>query len=281
MSSAQPIQRRRIGVRRLSWCLGTVVVCALLVGAIAAMNQNLLHGSYVSGYMLLAAILFLAAFNVRKKLTFLPQLGNAATWMQLHIYVGFGTIVLFGSHIAWRVPTGMFESLLALLYVTVAASGIYGLIITRMLPKRLTAIGDEVIFERIPLLRLQIARQARQAALGGAATSEVIPSFYLRHLQPFFERPRGIAWQAFPNGRRQRKLVQELGELNRYLATEHRSTTQILSDFVRRKDDLDYHYAAQGRLKLWLFLHIGFTYSLIALSLLHALLVHAFIGGPA
>ena len=70
--------------------------------------------------------------------------------MQLHIYVGWSTFVVFGFHIGWKTPNGYLEGFLALLYLVVALSGVYGLFITRLVPKRLTAIGEEVVFERIP-----------------------------------------------------------------------------------------------------------------------------------
>jgi hypothetical protein len=48
---------------------------------------------------------------------------------------------------------------------------------------------------------------------------------------------------------------------------------------MRKKDDLDFHAARQGLLKAWLFAHIGLTYSLVLLALLHAVVVHVYWGG--
>ena len=50
---------------------------------------------------------------------------------------------------------------------------------------------------------------------------------------------------------------------------------------LRRKDDLDFHEARQKLLKMWLFAHIGMTYTLVVLALLHGLLAIAFRGGAA
>ena len=38
---------------------------------------------------------------------------------------------------------------------------------------------------------------------------------------------------------------------------------------VRRRDDLDFHSVMQWRLKVWLFVHIGLTYPLLAVASLH------------
>jgi hypothetical protein len=278
MNNEQPIPRSQLPRRRIRRILLTLVLCGFFAFVFWEMNRKLLHSTYVSGYILFAAIVFLTAFNLRKKLTFLPSIGSAATWMQLHIYVGLSTFLFFGFHIGWRVPNGYLEGFLAILYLTVALSGVYGLFITRVIPKRLTAIGDEFIFERIPTLRMQLALEARQTAMGALDGSEVIPRFYMNHLLSFFEKPRSLFYKLFPTGRKKRQLVGDLKGLERYLSDDQRPIGQSLVTMVQRKDDLDYHFAMQGRLKLWLFLHIGFTYSLLAISILHGILVHAFAG---
>ena len=264
--------------RRLWSTLAMVIAGFLMAFVCVKMNENLWNSSYLTGYILLASIVFLTAFNLRKKLPFLPGIGTASTWMQIHIYVGLSTFLMFGLHVAWRIPDGWLEGALAVLYLIVALSGLYGLFITRIIPKRLSGIGHEVIYERIPEMRMRLASNAKQIALGNVEASGVIANFYLRNLLPYFEQPRGVAYFLYPTGRRKRRLIQDLLELKRYLSTDQREIGQTLAAFVQRKDDLDYHQAMQGRLKAWLFFHIGFTYSLLAVSMLHALLVHAFIG---
>ena len=165
MSTPTTISRSKIATRRLKYSAIAIFVCALVGYILFQLEKHLLQDAFLSGYLLLGAIIFLTLFNLRKRLTFLPSIGSAATWMQLHIYVGLSTFLIFGFHIAWHVPDGWFEGLLAILYLTVALSGVYGLVITRIMPKRLTAIGNEVIFEQIPALRLQLAREVRQLAL--------------------------------------------------------------------------------------------------------------------
>jgi hypothetical protein len=73
--------------------------------------------------------------------------------------------------------------------------------------------------------------------------------------------------------------MSEIEDLDRYLSSDQRSLGQQLSQMVKKKDDLDYHAAQQGRLKIWLFAHIGFTYSLLLVSIIHGVMAHAFAGG--
>ena len=105
--------------------------------------------------MLLAAILFLGLYNVRKKLPMLPWTTSAG-WLQVHLYVGLATSVLFGLHLGWRLPHGFLDTVLAGLFVSTFASGLLGLYWTRTLPSKLARVSEEVIYERIPLLRSQL-----------------------------------------------------------------------------------------------------------------------------
>ncbi len=238
----------------------------------------LIRSSFTTGYLLMSCLVFLALFNVRKKITMIPMIGTAAFWMQFHIYVGLATFAIFGMHVAWRVPSGYFERTLAVLYLIVGFSGVYGLFITRILPKRLTAISQEVIFERIPWLRLDIARQARALVLSVCESTDVLARFYVNRLANYLERPRGLLYLVNPSGRRRRQMIAEIEELDRFLGEDQRKAGRSLVELVKRKDDLDYHTAIQSRLKGWLFIHVGLTYSLLIFVFVHVILVHAFRG---
>jgi hypothetical protein len=67
--------------------------------------------------------------------------------------------------------------------------------------------------------------------------------------------------------------------LRRYLCEPELAACERLFALVRRKDDLDFHAARQGLLKGWLFVHIGLTYGLVTLAVLHGLIALAFRGG--
>jgi len=263
--------------RRIRNTLATLVIVVLLGLILSAQEASLQRSAFTSGYILLPAVLFLASYNLRKKLPFLP-LGNSSSWMQLHIYIGWGTIAIFLMHVGFRLPSGRLECMLATLYSIVAGSGIYGLYMTRTIPRKLTAIRQEVIFEQIPAIRRQVSVQARALVLASSSDSPLFAEMYQNRLSRFFETPRSPWYYLHPNGQLRRKLIAELEDMNRYLSQSQRAVSQQLAALVYRKDDVDYHHALQGRLKVWLFAHVGFTYSLVAVSLLHAVLAHAFHG---
>jgi hypothetical protein len=247
-----------------------------------ALDRRLSPSAFASGYLMLAAVLFLALYNVRKKLPFLP-LGNSAAWLQWHIYAGLGSLGLFALHAGVRWPTGALNSTLAAFYLMTAASGIIGLYLTRTIPAQLSRVGIEVIFERVPTLKHQVRQQAGQLVLEAVATSgtTTLADFYTARLYEFFHRPRGSRYFFRPTTALRRSLMHELQDFRRYLSDNEQAACERLFALVRRKDDLDFHEARQKLLKTWLFVHIGLTYGLVVLAVLHGLLALAFRGGAA
>ena len=73
-------------------------------------------------------------------------------------------------------------------------------------------------------------------------------------------------------------LLTGLDNMKRYLDDREMAYAERLRQLVESKDKLDYAYALQTVLKVWLFVHIPATYGLILLALLHLLLVYSFGG---
>jgi hypothetical protein len=267
------MRRRLISIGWLA-----IALIALIVW-LRHLRQNLERDSFASGYIMLAAIVFLSAYNLRKRLPAISWLGSSSRWMQLHIYVALGSFVMFVSHVGLEIPHGILERCLAAAYLVVFGSGLVGLYWSRSIPSRLTAVGEQVVFEHIPMLRRQVAGQVRALLFEQSGGSAVLGRYYLRRLARFFERARPVYYLVHPSGTERRAILSEIEDLDRYLAPAHRETGRKLAEFVRRKDDLDYHFALQGRLKIWLFLHIGLTYSLLILGMTHGIAAHAFHGG--
>jgi hypothetical protein len=266
--------------------VGILMLLLASAGAVIAhrrWSQELPNYAYLSGWVLMAVMILLALYNMRKRLPFL-SLGSSEAWLQVHVYAGFFTVLLFLIHINFHMPTGWFEGALAWLYLLVTGSGIVGLFFSRVLPRRLATRGGEVIYEKIPALRHALRQEAEALALPGGASptapqSAAIADFYLQNLHEFFQGPKYF-WPHLLDSRRPlNALMRELDDVRRYLNETERTTLQKLSDLVRRKDGLDYHHALQATLKLWLFVHLPLTYSLMIFSVLHIIIVFAFSGG--
>ncbi len=257
-----------------------VLALAGIVWWVRVREQSLGSSAFGTGYLLLAAIFFLASYNVRKKLAFLP-LGSSTAWLQWHIYIGIGTIAIFALHARTAWPSGWMEALLGATYCLTVGSGLAGLYLTRTIPAQLARVSDEIIYERIPAFRRQVHRQADDVVLESVSASgaTTLADFYTARLYDFFVGARGWRYLLRPTSTLRRALMREMQDLRRYLSDQEQIGCERLFTLVRRKDDLDFHDARQKVLKLWLFGHIGLTYALVLLAVLHGVLAHAFHGG--
>lgn len=271
---------RFFAARRTRNATIAVVALAFIALCVVAVHNRLGNPAFLSGYLLLAAVLLLACYNLRKKLPQLP-FASSTTWLQVHIYVGLATLVVFALHIGPSWPHGLIDRALAIVYFATFTSGVFGLYLTRTIPAQLARVGEEVIYERIPRFRRELRDRAHQAALEAVTTSgqTTVADFYSAQLYDFFERPRGWWYVLRPTTRRRRSLLAEMQDLRRYLSAGEKDLLEKLFSLVRKKDDLDFHAARQGLLKGWLFVHIALTYALLLLAAVHGVAAHAYWGG--
>lgn len=256
-----------------------LLALALLFGAAQAHEAALGHASFLTGYVMMLCVVFLAALNWRKKLSFIP-LGKAATWLRIHIAVGFFVVGAFAMHAGWSLPSGLFESVLYVVFALTTASGFVGLFITREYPHRLSKLREEYLYERIPAFRAEVGRQAHSIVMNlvQETAADTVADFYTNELSAFFVKPRGLFYFLRPTSVQRNELQSQLTALGRYCSPKEQETRQHLSRLIDRRDDLDYHSALQGHLKWWLFGHIALTYILLAMSSIHAIVAHAFQG---
>src|SRR3990170_3548964 len=116
--------------RRIRNASVTLLALAALCVWVRAEQLALRPTAFKTGYLLLAAVCFLALYNVRKKLPFLP-LGSSTAWLQSHLYVGIATVGLFALHIGPAWPRGVLDSILAIVYLLTVATGLVVLYLTR------------------------------------------------------------------------------------------------------------------------------------------------------
>ncbi len=265
--------------RRIRNCSILTVLAVVLVLIERLLEISHWRTAYLSGWLLFGLIVVLALYNLRKKLAIVP-LGTSAGWLQIHIYAGLLTGIVFLAHIAFRIPNGAFECALATVYATTFLSGIIGLAMSRSFPGRLTSRGEEVLFERIPVYLKQLRDDVEKIVFKCAEASDTtaISDVYVNDLKAFFECPRNVFWHLVHSSRPRKRLLLAIQSQQRFLADEEREAMDSIINLVQRKDDLDYQYALQGALKLWLFAHIPLTYGLLVLSIFHGLAASAYGG---
>lgn len=268
------------GQRRLRNLALTGMVLGLVLAIDSLYDMSLRDVAFLNGWTLFALMVLLFLFNARKKLNILPLI-RISTWLQIHIYTGLICLLLFLLHTSFSLPNGPFEIILWALYMTMTVSGLVGVALSRLLPHRISARGERVIFERIPILRAQITREIEQLAIASVqeTRASTIADFYAAELAPYLQRPKHLFGHLIGANKPERRLHVAIRELERYLDERGRQILGEIDQLVSAKADLDYQYVTQLTLKSWLFFHVPLNYGLMLFTLVHIVLVYAFATG--
>lgn len=273
--------KKQIEILRRRWAALTVtaLVIAAIGYAYAQVEPFYPRHPYLSGWVLFAVMLLLTFFNLRKKVPFL-RLGSTGLWLQIHIYVGLISGALFLVHTGFSWPHGLLNQIIAVSFLIVFVTGVIGLWISRAFPQRLTVAGFETPFERMPHVRHQLRQSAESLVLQGAdgQTSSVIAEFYTNKLGLFFTKHENFLAHLQRSRTAQAAHAAQFEEAQRYARKNEQELLQKLADLVEQKHLLDYQYALQLTLRVWLFAHIPLSYSLLILSIAHILIVYSFSG---
>lgn len=267
----------RFSTRRAIAIVITLLAVGLCWGIAKWESERLGRADIFTGVTALIGLFALLLLGVRRRIPILP-LGSASVWTQIHIYVGFFTTAVYFIHVPRVVGDGFFECFLSLCFLSVSASGFYGLYISRTLPKKLATFETQLRFDRVQWHRSEIASSANGIVneLVDSATSRVLGTFYGKVLEPFFSSRPSLAYVLAPNGNRRRQLLGDLKELDRYLESDGHKAAGRFAALVRRRDDLDYQFALQLRLRTWLVVHGLLSVGLIFAAVIHAVLAFRF-----
>lgn len=269
---------RRILVN-LAWAVLAFLV--FLAGHVSY-ETSLRDVQYFNGWVLVGCMTLLFLLTVRKKLVILP-LGRVRFWLLLHYYLGFVTVGVFLTHTHFQMPDSALEWVLWLLFVLIAFSGLLGGVLSKIVPSRMEAHGERLLFERIPMFRAQLAAQAEGLVVDSIENGNTysIANLYSDRLVDYFATHRNI-WAHLRSSKLPlARLLGEIDAIERYLDENGKAHLQRLRDLVIAKDNVDFNYANGGLLKLWLFFHIPTTYALIIAILVHVIVVYAFSMGIA
>jgi len=143
-------------------------------------------------------------------------------------------------------------------------------------------LGNEVIFEQIPIVRQQLQTQVEALVLTGNTDSQAsaVAEFYRDRIRPYLLSHRDVmSHLTRGESARWHRLSRAIDDQRRYLNTDEQRVLDEVKDRVRQKHELDTKYALQGALKIWLFIHVPATWALLIFSVCHVVLVHAWSGG--
>jgi hypothetical protein len=261
---------------------GNIAIASVGALAIFALNMSrppLVRQHSLTGWILTVGVVFLVLLNARKKVPVLPLLA-AATWLQMHIYVGLVAAVVFVMHTGLRYPDGWFNQILWWFFVGLTISGVAGICGERLIARHLRDRGEAVLFNRITAFRVRLAGEAEALARRSAVElgSPLLVDFYCGRLAPFMAKTRHFWSHLLAIRAPTSRLSREMRELERYLNPRGRETLHEIEERVQAKDNLDHQYALASVMRVWLFLHIPLAYGVLLLIGVHIVLVYAFGG---
>ena len=173
--------------------LGIVLLVMIFV-ATRQFDWQVIHPPFLTGYSLAALLLSMILLPLRKKLPGMP-IGQASTWLHLHVVIGVVLLPCFWLHLGHVWPNGVFEQAIAAMFYLVVLSGIAGRLLQKTIPSNLTAAGGEVTRERIPREIIKLRLDVEQLLVDCAEETgkRSLAMAYEETLAWYFRRPRFMA----------------------------------------------------------------------------------------
>ena len=257
------------------------VIAAAAIASFAAYSTvsqlELGRPEFLTGYVLFGLMLGLAAFNARKKLSMIP-VGRAAYWLAAHVVGGVGALALYFVHTGSIWPAGGYEQAFAVVFYLTSLSGIFGFVIQRIYPRRLVQTELEIMYERIPGELAEIREKAEAAALACTEEtgSDTVARHYMESMAWYFRRPRFFVNNAVGGRAAEHWLNHSYETVSRYLNDNERGHLDELDQLARYKSQIDYHYACQSIMKLWLLTHVPLAAGVLGLMFWHVVVVNVY-----
>lgn len=246
---------------------------------------------YTLGGVATALVLWLSWLGIRKR-SYRSRVGSVQGWTSAHVWLGLAVLPIAAMHGAFQVGWNVHTLAFALMTIVVL-SGIYGLFAYMSLPQRMARIAggkrrDDWLTElnRIDARLRELVQGADahtravvesaidRATLGGGVIAQLFGLDGSRIVDPDGD---GEAGRLVPN-RGQQRLIDFLSE--RIPHAEKRGEASMLQELLslsgRRRmvlETLRKSIALQGRLQIWLYLHIPLTVGLLAALTVHILVV--------
>ncbi len=238
---------------------------------------DLTNPTWVLGWLLTGTIALPSLYNLRKRLIAF-NMGPASMWLTMHVASGSAAVILYFLHTGVFWPKGAYEQLIAVLFAAITLTGFAGLWAQLVLPRRLTEVGQEFVFEKIPGEIADLRDAARQAVIEYTEKtgSELLSQHYERSLDWYFTRPR-FFWNIIFGGNAAGAWTKvQISAVRRFADPSQSDVIDSLENLVARKIIVDQHYACQGVLKRWLLAHVPLSAAFLVAVAWHIIIVHVY-----
>ncbi len=263
-------------VRKYSIPISIFVGCLATLIVIDAFDHALNNIAIVTGWLLFAIMFFQSCYQAQKKRQI--KFGDSASWLGSHICMGSLSMYIFMHHIDWRIPDGVFEVFMTFVYTGTVISGLFGLAMYRILPRRFIKSSEEITLQRIPQHIRQLRRQAEHLALDSIDKRDTaILAYYYKYLLPFLLHPHFSVFHILgPSDRPIRGIKETESLVSHTLGAQDTDRVRTLLDIVKEKNRLDCQYTMKIAIKVWIFIHAPLAFSTVVLTIMHIAIVYAY-----
>lgn len=222
----------------------------------------------VYGILGLAAMLFLSAYSIRKRI-YSHRLGPLRSWLQAHIYMGIITVLFITLHTGLRI-SGTFSGLLFLLFLCVVISGTVGALIYNAVSLSLSKYGRNIPSADEASARFE--KYLKDADGVASRCSDEFKKIYNAKIRPLF-RVEGTKWSYLfrEESRIMKDARDAFEEFKDLMPAGVDSDLDILCSIKLAKERLTYRWAKLGVLRVWLNLHVPLTAAMLSAAVIHIL----------
>ena len=203
------------------------------------------------------------------------RIGSAQTWLRAHIWLGLLCLPLLVLHSGLRLG-GTLSTVLMVLLVIVIVSGIGGLILQNMLPRRaLEAMPAETVYSQMDYLVGQLLAEAERLVsktcgikaedLTPIAEGEALALFYREQVAPFL-RQGTTGNSPLCNASRAAELFQNC---KMQLPPAAHEALAALESFCEQRRQWDSQVHLHFWLHSWLWVHFPLSVALLVLMVAH------------
>lgn len=253
-----------------------VIALLLTTGLVASFvwyrsSEQFMHGGtsvgLIYGFSALFLMFFLLYFGIRKR-AYRSRFGTLQEWLHAHIWLGLFSFLVIVAHTGFRFQDKIAVALFVVISLVIA-TGIFGAILYRTIPRELTEIQSNLTGQEISDQLNQLSKAMARIASGKSSPFQRIYYSLQREALPGFL----AGWKlVLTSGRRNEKAGDWTGLVGMVDKSEQDELRQLLVASRQQKElhlRLVYQQRYRNILDFWLYLHLPLSIAMIVLIVAH------------
>jgi len=253
-----------------------IIALLLTIGLVASFlwyraSEPFTHGGtslgLIYGFSALFLMFFLIYFGIRKR-AYRSRFGTLQEWLHAHIWLGLFSFFVIVAHTGFRFQDKIAVALFVVISLVIA-TGIFGAILYKTVPRELTEIQSNLTGQEISDQLNQLSKSMARLASGKSSPFQRIYYSLQREALPGFL----AGWKlVFTGGRRSDKAGDWTGLVGMVEKSEQDELRQLLVASRQQKElhlRLVYQQRYRNILDFWLYMHLPLSVAMLVLIVAH------------